>query len=141
MPSTTTTRVGSTRSKASSTLFEGVDVADKELALERVGVVEVLLATGVERELREVAVVEVKREEGGVELVGEFAREGGLARAGTPGDADDDGLLGEMKLGGLSAHASSVFRVRCVGLQVCGATGCVACQRAVTHHTYATIAA
>ena len=43
---------------------------DEELGLEGVGVVEVLLVAGVEREVGEVAVVEVEREEGGVELGG-----------------------------------------------------------------------
>ena len=74
---------------------EVAQVLDEELALERVRVIEVLLVAAVERELREVAVVEVEREDGGVELRGELARERGLAGAGTAGDADEDRPLGK----------------------------------------------
>ncbi len=71
---------------------ERADVLDDELGFERVGVVEVVLFAGFEGELREVAVVEVEREECGFELAGEFAGEGGFAGAGTAGDADEDGF-------------------------------------------------
>jgi len=56
-------------------------------------VVEVLLVAGVERELGEVAVIEVQREESRVELRGELAGERGFARAGAAGDADDSGVV------------------------------------------------
>ncbi len=49
---------------------EFADVFDDEFRFEGVGVVEVLLVAAIERELREVAVVEVEREEGRVELGG-----------------------------------------------------------------------
>ncbi len=68
------------------TLGEGADVFDDEFGLERVGVVEVAFVAGVEWEVREVAVVEVEREEGGFELGGELGGEGGLAGAGTASD-------------------------------------------------------
>ena len=56
--------------------------------------VEVEFVAGVERELGEVAVVEVEREERGVELGGELAGEGGLAGAGAAGYGDDEGFGG-----------------------------------------------
>ena len=80
------------------------DVLDEELGLERVGVVEVLLVARVERELGEVAVVEVERKEGGVELGGELARQRGFAGAGTAGDADDERPLGKAELFGVGRH-------------------------------------
>ena len=64
---------------------EDADVREDELGLEGVGMVEVALVAGVEGEVGEVAVVEVEGEEGGVELRGELAGEGGLAGAGTAG--------------------------------------------------------
>ena len=60
---------------------EGADVLDDELGLEGVGVVEVALVAGVEREVGEVAVVEVEWEERGFELGGEFARRGWSCRS------------------------------------------------------------
>ena len=72
---------------------ERADVLDEELALERIRMVEVLLVAGVERELGEVAVIEVQREESRVELRGELAGERGFARAGAAGDADDSGVV------------------------------------------------
>ena len=54
--------------------------------------VEVLLVALIERELREIAIVEVQREERCVELRGELACKRGFAGAGTAGDADDGGM-------------------------------------------------
>ena len=79
---------------------EGADVLDEELALERIGVVKVLFVPGVERELREVAVVEIEWKERGIELRGELTGQGGFAGAGTTGDADDQRALGESELFG-----------------------------------------
>src|SRR5581483_11535344 len=88
-------------------LFEREEVRDEELAFERVGVVEVLLVARVQREVREVAIVEVEWEERGFELRGELAREGCFAGAGTAGDADENGMLREAELF-WRAHGSSV---------------------------------
>jgi hypothetical protein len=52
--------------------------------------VEVEFVAAVERELGEVAIIEVEREEGGVELGGELAGESGLAGAGASGYANDE---------------------------------------------------
>ena len=83
-------------------LGEGADVGDDELGLEGIGVVEVALVAGVEGELRKVSVVEVEGEEGGGELRGELAGEGGFARAGAASDAEhSNGWGGERELGGL----------------------------------------
>ena len=76
---------------------ERLNVFENEFGLERVGVVEVALVACVERELAEVAVVEIKGEEGCVELLGELAGEGGLAGAGTTADAEDGGADGACK--------------------------------------------
>src|ERR1700679_2740169 len=54
--------------------------------------VEVALMPGVQRELREVAIVEVQRKQGRLELRGQFDRERRLARARASGDADDERL-------------------------------------------------
>ena len=86
---------------------EGAEMRDKELAFKRVGVVEVALVAGVERELGEIAVVQVQWEERGFELGGEFAGEGGFAGAGTAGDAEEDRALREAQLFG-AAHGFSV---------------------------------
>jgi len=71
---------------------KGADMLNDELGFERVGVVEVTFIAGVERELREVAVVEIEREECGFELAGELAGKSGFAGAGTAGDTDEGGL-------------------------------------------------
>ena len=97
---------------------EGAEVGDEELGFEGVRVVEVAFVAGVEGELREVAVVEVERKEGGVELVGEFAGEGGFAGAGAACDADEGGN-GYRRRG--RAHRVSVMgEAKC-----CGAAGYV----------------
>ena len=79
---------------------EVADVGDEELGFEGVGVVEVLFVAGVERELREVAVVEVERKQGRVELRGKLAGKCSFAGAGTAGDADQQRALGEGELFG-----------------------------------------
>ena len=55
------------------------DVFGEEIVLEGVGVVEVLRGAIGGWDVAEVAVVEVQGQEGGVELRGELAGEGGLA--------------------------------------------------------------
>jgi hypothetical protein len=55
---------------------------------------------GVERDLREVAVVEVEGEECRVKLGGEFAGERGFAGAGTTCDGDEKRAVGEGELFG-----------------------------------------
>jgi hypothetical protein len=67
------------------------DVVEDEFGFERVGVIEVLFVTAIKRKTGQVAVVEVEREERGVELGGELGGEGGFARAGTAGYGEDDG--------------------------------------------------
>jgi hypothetical protein len=80
---------------------EGVEVFEDELGLEGVGVIEVLLVAGLVREVGEVAVVEVEGEEGGVELGGELAGEGGLSGAGAASDGEDERRLRKRELHGL----------------------------------------
>src|ERR1700683_2331401 len=67
-------------------------VLDEQLAFERVRVIEVLLVAGVERELGEIAVIEIEGKECGIELRGELAGERCFAGAGAAGDSDDDGV-------------------------------------------------
>jgi hypothetical protein len=71
---------------------EGANVLGEEGVFERIGVVEVLAVALFEREVAQVAVVEVERQERGGELFGELARERGLTGAGTAGDGEDEGL-------------------------------------------------
>ncbi len=100
---------------------EAAEVLDEEFAFERVRVIEVALVAAVERELGEVAVVEVEREECGVERGGEFAGEGGFAGAGTAGDGEDRGVMGEAELFRVR-HGFSLARAS-VGLG-CALDGC-----------------
>jgi hypothetical protein len=72
-------------------LGEGADVFDDEFGFERIRMVEVLLVARVERELGKVAVVEVEREERGIELGGELGGERGFSGAGAASDSDDYG--------------------------------------------------
>ncbi len=60
---------------------EGLDVVDEEFVLDGVGMVEVLKGSLGGRKVGGVAVVEVEGKEGGIELRGELAGEGGLAGA------------------------------------------------------------
>lgn len=71
---------------------EGTDMLGEEGVFERVGVIEVLAVALVKREVAQVAVVEIERQQGGGELFGKLAGERGLAGAGTAGDGEDDGL-------------------------------------------------
>jgi len=71
---------------------EFANVIEDQFGLQRVGVIEVALVTRVERKGAEVAVVEIEREERGVQLGGELGGEGGLAGAGTASDGEDDGF-------------------------------------------------
>ncbi len=89
-----------TRTLDGVAVAEAVDVLDEELGFQGVGVVEVLLVALVEGKLREVAVVPVEWEIGGVELGGELFGESGFAGAGTARDADEERAVGEGELFG-----------------------------------------
>ncbi len=91
---------------------EVADVLDDQLGLEGVGMVEVALVAGVEGELGEVAVVEIKGEEGCVELVSKLGREGGFSGARAAADAEDYGELG--------CWAGGVASINGAGLRVWG---------------------
>jgi hypothetical protein len=69
---------------------QSVDLFDEEGVFEGVGVVEVLQVAVFVGEMAEVAVVEVERQEGGVELRGELAGEGGFAGAGATTYPEDE---------------------------------------------------
>ena len=96
-------------------LGEGAEVGDEKLGLEGVGVVKVALVAGVEREPGEVAVIEIEWEEGGLELLGEGAGEGGFAGAGAACDAEDGGVFCQRALFG-RAHGFSVLAVAGAGV-------------------------
>ena len=94
---------------------ERADVLEDQLGFERVGVVEVALVPRVERELRQVAIVEVEREERCVKLRCELRRERGFAGAGTARDGEHERLVREAELG-LVGHGSRVNdALRCGG--------------------------
>jgi hypothetical protein len=75
------------------TVGQSAEMLDEEFALQRVGVVEVLLIARLWRDVRQVAVIKIQRKDRRFELRGEFACEGCFTRAGTTGNAEDNGSL------------------------------------------------
>ena len=91
-------------------LSEGADVFDEEGVVEGVGMVEVLQGALGWGQVAEADVVEVEREQGGVELLREFAGQSGFARARTACYAQDERALREQELlGGLVLHGAAAF--------------------------------
>src|ERR1700761_9025670 len=65
------------------------DVLDEELAFKRIRMIEVLFVARVQRELRQITVVQIQREKRGIEHIGKLTCECGFAGAGTARDAEN----------------------------------------------------
>lgn len=96
---------------------ERAEMLDEKIVLDGVGVVEVLESALGGGQVAQVAVVEVQGEQGCVEVCGEFAGEGGFARAGAACDSENEGATsGRGQLGGKhSARVTGLVEVEKVG--------------------------